>query len=603
MDTQTEGYVLAENPRREVVYMPDNRPKHAQWAYGFDYGNGDIGLTFKETVQGQDELYRETRYSTYAQDQPPVSYSSTGYGSADRINYQIYLKSPDCGKTWTETGRCRFDEGFYASSGAPDGRIISIGREQLTTATDHHDWQMVVRESVDGGSSWSTVNTLLRGMRPYIWRIRRLRDNTLIVVFYVFNNLICRNDTWLPNNAVFPDNVSIGQESAYFLASGDDGRTFSGPYQVLPEHAQNECDFVELADGRLLFVGGDHQHGNPVRQFIHRRDGLFIPGYLMSISGGDPAQPDQLPRSGSIPECLVLLDDGTILGSRRGKPYSVSNDLGDHWYQVEGLPPSLYQPTMLLLPDGSLANFGHSGSDAPYGQFDMHIGADYFSSVRCRIPQSASLALERMMSADGTHLENAYVATLTAAGAPVVGAKVIFRVNEYWLEGRGKNQRTQEEALCTYEAITDEKGRATATISAYDNIADIHFYYRVDAVFVPGEGDNVAACRSVCLMTEPSLVAHKRSRYPHDVYFIQGQLHLSPQTEERFPDLFERLRRIEGLPECYLPEGALTKDELTHLEACGVITREEQGYCWIRRVHAPQTLQEVRHMNDGDWYV
>ena len=151
--------------------------------------------------------------------------------------------------------------------------------------------------------------------------------------------------------------------------------------------------------------------------------------------------------------------------------------------------------------------------------------------------------------------------------------------------------------------MTGDDGRAVCTISAYDNIPDIHWYYHVDAVFVPEEGDTVAACRSVCLMTEPSLSAHIRNRFPYDLYFNGGKLYLSADTVARHPELYDHLKAIAGRPQRQLPEGALTPEELSHLEKCGAITRRGDAYEWILTVHAGCPMSEVKHMTDGDWYV
>jgi hypothetical protein len=115
------------------------------------------------------------------------------------------------------------------------------------------------------------------------------------------------------------------------------------------------------------------------RQFVERRGESFINGTLYGVRRGAPADPKRDPMGGFMPESLIMREDGLIIGSRRNKPYACSADFGENWYEVDGLPNSLYQPFLLEAPDGTILNFGHKGGDMALGQEDMFIGFDRFN--------------------------------------------------------------------------------------------------------------------------------------------------------------------------------------------------------------------------------
>ncbi|MEZ4628281.1 MAG: hypothetical protein R2912_09450 [Eubacteriales bacterium] len=86
-----------------------------------------------------------------------------------------------------------------------------------------------------------------------------------------------------------------------------------------------------------------------------------------------------------MPEKPCDARDGLIIGSRRNKPYSCSNDFGENWYEVDKLPTSLYQPFLIAAEDGTILNFGHKGGDMALGREDVVIGVDRFRvEAACR---------------------------------------------------------------------------------------------------------------------------------------------------------------------------------------------------------------------------
>ena len=89
---------------------------------------------------------------------------------------------------------------------------------------------------------------------------------------------------------------------------------------------------------------------------------------------------------------------------------------------------------------------------------------------------------------------------------------------------------------------------------------------------------------------------------PYDGYFAEGTLFLSPAFLRDYPDAPEKLKSAEG--QDTLPEGLLTDAAAERLLICGVLEKQADGALhWIRSVHAPRLLHDVRPMLTGDEYV
>ena len=103
-------------------------------------------------------------------------------------------------------------------------------------------------------------------------------------------------------------------------------------------------------------------------------------------------------------------------------------------------------------------------------------------------------------------------------------------------------------------------------------------------------------------MTVMALTPVRGVPYPYDGYFAEGTLYLSPAFLRDFPDALHQLKTALGRET--LPEGLLPKAAAERLIACGALQKDEHGGLrWIRSVHAPRPLNDVRPMLTGDEYV
>lgn len=588
--------------QRSTVYQPAVRPGFVAWVTGFDYGDGRIGVSFKETVEEPFTAFEPPLLEMGEAVGAPVSYGSIECGSADQMSYRVYFASDDNGQTWSETGRCQLEEGSFCNLGFPDGRIIGLDVPRINEARTGWCDYIDVRESHDGGSTWTSVTRLLDGEAPYLWRVRRLHDGTFVILASLYGTPWGPGRPRATRNTMLPDETYIGKIQPLFLTTRD-GRTFTGPHYVLAGTGAHEFDVVEVDDETLLFVAGDVQATPVARQFVRRDGDLYYPRAVLPIRLGAPEDPAHAPQGGWVPESIVRMPDGLLVGSRRDKPYSVSNDLGENWHPVDGLPPSLYQPFLMTLPDGRLANFGHVGSDSAFGEQDMSIGVDRFA-LRDLLPPAPELALTRNLDAGATHYLNRFTARLTVGGAPVAGATIRFRIIPVWNADGTSTTLTQDQADIVLTARTDADGRAIVDATMFDRRGDIHLYYYIDALHEASAAPAVGGARSVT-MCVAALTHRRRDAHPHDAYLAHGVLCVAPRLLERHPDLLDILETLAArdLPGGIVPPGTLPPDIEASFVDAGVLIRDGDDLAWLPSVHAPRPLDGARRQNSGDWFV
>lgn len=592
--------IFAKDFTRSIVYYPKKRPGFVAWATAFDYGNGKIGLSFKETLQEESKSYLPPPLEMGEAVGAPVSYCSVECGSEHQESYRVYMVSSDNGKSFEETGRCQLEQGSFCNAGFPDGRIIGFDVPRIND--DGTGWcdYIEVRESLDGGTSWSPISRILEGTAPYLWRLRRLKDGTILLLASLYGTPWGLGRERSTRNTMLPGESYLSKIQTFFMTTHD-GKTFSEPHYILPGIGAHEYDVAELNDGRLLFIAGDVQATPVARQFVTPSKSGWINGAIQGIKKGAPPSPQTNPQGGFVPESIVLTSDGLLVGSRRGKPYSCSNDLGENWFKIESEENSLYQPFLLSLPDGRLANFGHYGGDNAFGQEDMYVGVDIFS-VPNTLPISPKISLSRMLSNDKDHYENRFLAVLSAGGKPIEGQEVVFRFNPYWLPDGTASTLSQSDAPIKVKAVTNKSGEA---IGSYDfPNGDIHFAYTVDVVFAPDEKSEFSPCEGplICAL---AMTPRRKNRYPFDAYFAGGTLYLSPQLLSDFPNLTELLLPLCKKPDAIIPKDALPKEITDRLISCGVLLNDKSKneLKWLNSIHSPYPLLEISDMGEGDWYV
>lgn len=587
---------------QHLVYAPEKHPGFVAWVSAFEYGDGSVGLAFDERIRMDNPHFKKPLLTYSHAASLPVSYCSVEAGSADQQAFRVYMRSSD-GIHFEETGRCLRSEGSFCNLAFPDGRIVGLDVPRQNE--DCTGWSnfIHVRESLDGGNTWRPIRKLLDGYATYLWRTRRLRDGTWAIIASFFGtpwgpgHLRCTRTTSLP------DETGITKIQTFFLTTKD-GHTFSEPHYILPGLGAHEYDVVETAEGDLLFVAGDVQ-GHPCGyQLVKRSVDGWVNQTVFPIHAGAPEDAEKDPQGGYLPETIVYDPrHDCLVGYRRNNCFSLSNDSGANWTRIitDFSYHHLYQPQLLILSDGRLALYGHSGGgDSAFGENDMAIRVIILDPVCAEsLPKPTVLSMDRMLSQDGSHYENAYWARLMSGTVPVEGVEVEFRFNEFWDPDGSINTTPQEKAPIKLRAVTDANGYARVHASMFDGRADIHYAYVVDVVC--HGTDNLRRC-SGPMSTVLALTPHRNCRFPRDAHMAGGVLYLAPRFLEDFPDAMNALLGAVG-DSPVLPEGILCPQAAERLVKSAVLTRDADGTLrWIPSVHAPRPLEDVKPMLTGDWY-
>ena len=591
-----------EGPFRALpVYVSSQSPGFTAWVTVFTWPGGDVGLSLDETLRAPNPVFQKTRLEMAEAACVPVSYGSVECGAPDQTAWRVFLRSSD-GLHFQETGRCLRSRSAYCCAALPDGSLLGFDVPRRNDdGTAWADWLRVQR-SRDGGSVWTGERRILQGTTPYMWRVRTLRDGTILLLLSLQGSPWGVGRDRSTRHTSFPGETPLNRIQACFMTTRD-GIHFSGPHYILPGIGAHEYDVCEPEENCLLFIAGDVQ-GTPVgRQEVRLTPDGWINGPLLPIGKGAPEHPRKNPQGGFVPETLVWDEaTGCILGYRRGQGYSLSADRGATWIRTdpEKEVPRLYQPVMLRLEDGRIATYGHVGGDIAFGQRDMCVwGQILRPDCALRLPRAASLTLHRCLAEDGSRYLNAFEASLACPGRSTGGRRLRFRIQPFWNEDGTVNTRSLEESALFLEADTDGDGRARIRVPGFDGIGDIHLAYRID-VFFPGDGE-IAPCAGPS-MTVLALTPVRNRPWPYDAYFAEGTLFLSPGFLRDYPDSLALLQGAEGLET--LPEGLLPAPALERLEASGVLKKGPAGeFRWISPVHAPRPLDQVLPMLSGDEYI
>lgn len=204
---------------QKLVYAPEKRPGFVAWVTAFPYGDGSIGISFDETLEAENPDFIPPRLEFAEAAGVPVSYCSVEGGSARQRSYRVYMRSVD-GVNFTETGRCGRREGSLCNAGFPDGRIVGFDVPRYNDERTGWSDCIRVRESRDGGSTWTDVRRLLEGTAPYLWRVRCLRDGTLVVLASLYGTPWGPGRERATRNTMLPGETYQSKIQPFFSPAG-----------------------------------------------------------------------------------------------------------------------------------------------------------------------------------------------------------------------------------------------------------------------------------------------------------------------------------------------------------------------------------------------
>jgi hypothetical protein len=268
------------------------------------------------------------------------------------------------------------------------------------------------------------------------------------------------------------DAINEMQMTLFF--SHDQGQTWEGPLPILAGQTVSETDFVELPGGDLLVVNNSI-FANPGRQFVYRNGNRFTPGPLERV------------RSGTVPETVCLTEEGILVGCMRAGAYFWSDDLGQTWQPLEGIPsigPEVYQPWIHALGDGRIACAGHYGADDAIGSRDQYLSLHLFRVEVLRRTKDTQIGVERDFDEEKNRWRNAYTLTLTCDGQPLADKELEFWYVERYQPGYDSwNSQPLEERMkmggTLVKVRTGPDGKAHVALPHLDAIQDVHHSYQL----------------------------------------------------------------------------------------------------------------------------
>ncbi len=244
------------------IYRSPLEPSFVCWTILWREADGCLKLSFTE-VEGDPAAW-------------PPGYCPQGRGLA---YYLKTLESRDGGASWRDTGwredldpgwELNFDHHIRRVIQVADGSLLRNYCHTLEGATTRMEWLAYdeakalsdpfpfttkkeidahpkfasIWRSVDGGRGWKQIHQFSRDSFYFVTAIHQLRDGRIVTA-----------------GAVLEDWRKWSTARLAVSQSSDGGRTWTPPQTVAENDDQlvyqgmgEECDFVELADGRLLLI-------------------------------------------------------------------------------------------------------------------------------------------------------------------------------------------------------------------------------------------------------------------------------------------------------------------------------------------------------------
>lgn len=478
----TEPAVRAVDFESRKVYQSSQHPGYSSWVSFFPGERGQWYIGCEEVTRPATPLPRATTQQWYEMSLP------NGY---DKSGYQmemVLLESTDDLASWhvisREPARFQHSAGSFAQARTRDGRFLRFvwSAYSLDPTVKPNE---IFYESDDDGKTWKKMPTFVDPhFAAFSNRLRTLRDGTLVLAAPLTPRWGKGTDR--PIRATMRlDTPNDVQMTLFF--SHDQGRTWQGPLPVLGGQNVSETDFVELPSGDLLLIN-NNIFPHPGRQFIYRDGNRFTPGPLESV------------HAGKVPETVCLTKDGILIGCMRAGTYSWSDDLGQTWQPLDGIPQrapesmQMYQPCINVLPDGRIACAGHFGYDDAMGTRDQYVSVHLFHINVLRKTRDTKIDLVRDFDEAGQKWLNRFTLRLTCGGEPLAGKEMEFWYVERYQPGYDSYnaeslEQRMKEGGHLLKVRTDVAGIAHVALPGMENVTNPHLSYQVVARFNADRSD------------------------------------------------------------------------------------------------------------------
>jgi len=470
---KTEPAVRAVHFESRRVYRSSRHPGYTSWISFFPGERGQWYLTCEEVNRPETPLPQCTRQQFYEMGLP------NGYDKSQYRLEVVMLESTDGLRNWREISRepywFQHSAGSFGQARTADGRFLRFvwSCYAFDPSIERNE---IFFESEDEGRTWVKKPPFHDAhffSAPH--RMRALRDGTLVLCMPLMPRWGEGSDRPL-RTAINLDTMNEMQMTLWF--SFDQGRCWDGPLPIYGGQNVSETDFVELPDGNLLFINNSI-FAFPGRQYIYREGRRFTPG------------PFEKARAGTAPETVCLMEDNLLIGCLRANIYCWSDDLGQTWQPLDGIPemgPEVYQPWINYLGNGRVACAGHLGGDDPLGLRDQQVNLHLFTVEMPRKTRNTVLWIARDFDETANRWENAYTLTLTCGEESLADKEI-----EFWYVERDQpgydsfnkiplpERMQQGGRLLT--ARTDARGIARVSLPEFDKVEYIHLSYQLVARF------------------------------------------------------------------------------------------------------------------------
>jgi sialidase-1 len=292
----------------------------------------------------------------------------------------LLRRSTDNGSTWSEQRVIRDDGRNTCGNPCPvvDAETGTTWLFSTWNAGDDHERQIIdgqskdtrrvfVMSSTDDGRTWSKPKDVTADVkRPdWTWYATGPGSGIQIVQGQHAGRLV-----------IACDHIEAGTKHYYshIVYSDDHGATWTLGGST-PNHQVNECEVVELADGRLMLNMRNYDRSKRLRQRAFSRDG----GTTWEAQGFDPALVDPVCQASLQRYSWPGQDEGNVIlfsnpasTGRANLTVRASFDDGNTWPRTLVLHPgpSAYSD-LAVLADGAATCLYERGKQQPYEQIAL----------------------------------------------------------------------------------------------------------------------------------------------------------------------------------------------------------------------------------------
>lgn len=291
-----------------------------------------------------------------------------GRGDAGDIDLLV-KRSEDNGATWSESAVIWDDAGNTCGNPAPvvdrtTGTVFLLmtwnrggdTEREIIDGTSTDTRRVFVSSSKDDGKKWSAPREITADVKPSDWTWYATGPGAGIQL---------ERGAYAGRLLIPCDHIERDTKHYYSHAifSDDHGATWKLG-GTTPAHQVNECQAVELRDGRVLLNMRNYERARRFRQIAHSSDGgQTWTGQRFDESLPEPICQASIRRAGEV----ILFSNPSDPAKRVSMTVQVSTDEGESWAPLHVLHagPSAYSD-LAVLADGRAACLYERGDENPY---------------------------------------------------------------------------------------------------------------------------------------------------------------------------------------------------------------------------------------------